>query len=165
MKESLRYLYQAELIATRTAQCVVEFHLLAAAGKTYHLTTLILTCFCIDSHTTPQDNLSNTLQHSGQSSAQLSMFSLVSVATHCRGTFWLTSSLCFLLCQSSAARCWQNYVSTCTTVINVKLTLHSTASTVHVFIWSPLHGSFVIFLDHVTRKTETRRTDGWLSPL
>ena len=84
MKESLRYLYQAELIATRTAQCVVEFHLLAAAGKTYHLTTThILTCFCIDSHTTPQDNLSNTLQHSGQSSAQLSMFSLASVATHC----------------------------------------------------------------------------------
>ena len=83
MKESLRYLYQAELIATRTAQCVVEFHLLAAAGKTYHLTTHILTCFCIDSHTTPQDNLSNTLQHSGQSSAQLSMFSLASVATHC----------------------------------------------------------------------------------
>ena len=82
MKESLHYLYQAEPIATRTAQCVVEFHPLAAAGKTYHLTTHILTCFCIDSHTTPQDNLSNTLQHSGQSSAQLSMFSLASVATH-----------------------------------------------------------------------------------
>ena len=80
MKESLRYLYQAEPIATRTAQCVDP---LAAAGKTYHLTTHILTCFCIDSHTTPQDNLSNTLQYSGQSYAQLSMFSLASVATHC----------------------------------------------------------------------------------
>ena len=77
MKESLRYLYQAELIATRTAQCVVEFHLQARRTTSPH------TYLCIDSHTTPQDNLSNTLQHSGQSSAQLSMFSLASVATHC----------------------------------------------------------------------------------
>ena len=33
MKESLRYLYQAELRATRTAQCVVEFHLTCSSRQ------------------------------------------------------------------------------------------------------------------------------------